>query len=355
MTDDLQGRFSDADQPAPDVQDEATSDEAPRVRLPIRGLEAFSALQRDLAAIDLSGFAAAEQNIAQIQFKIPELFATGDAIARHFANTIDFSQLAATHRALIGDGALSTAANTQSEWAKALAESVNFSALNEALASSATLAAFTVTGQALAETLRQQTSVFADIAQSLWVELPKIDLARFAEVIDSWIPSNLRAFPDLDKAAAMALHEGIPISWIPRSEIVVALVDASSREERQSILIDRQNDILDDCEEALTACGNEWATQCKNAIGALRAGFGAPAQSHAGNIIDSIVLALHGRNGREEAKSRLEAGFDDIPLLRPQRIDATLSPTSCHFLEDGHELAHNADDAFCFAWPWPRH
>lgn len=299
------------DHPPFDV-DDSPSDHTSRAPEPIRGLEAFSAIQRQLASMDFTALTAIQHAIAPATaFKIPQIFAAQDAIAKNFARTIDFSRLASTHNALIGAGALSAATTAQTQWAASLAKAVDFSALNQAIASSTALTAFTK----LAESLKQQTDFFARIAENLRFDLPKIDIPNWIDVLDRWIPANLRGLPDLDTVAAVALEEGIPLSWVPRSEIVVALLSVSSREERHAILTERTSDILDDCEAALVAYDNEWATQCKNAIGALRAGFDPPAQSHASNIIDSIVLALHGKNGREETKKRAaETEFDDLPL-----------------------------------------
>lgn len=72
--------------------------------------------------------------------------------------------------------------------------------------------------------------------------------------------------------------------------------------------------MLDDCEALLAEYEHECAAQCLQAIRALRAGFGPPAQSHAANIIDSIVLRLLGQNGRAEASQRAQEDFDEFPL-----------------------------------------
>jgi hypothetical protein len=308
-------RPSDPEDHPPSDADAAPADDTPHAPEPMRGLEAFSALQRQLAAIDFTALTAAQHAIAQATaFKIPQIFAAQDAVAKHFAQTIDFSRLASTHKALIDAGALNAAMTAQTQWAASLAKSVDFSALNQAIVSSTALTAFTETHRALAEKLTQQTDFFAKIAGNFQFELPEIDISKWIEALDRWIPANLRGVPDLDAVALVTLEEGVPLSWVPRPDIVVALVSASSREERHAILIKRRKEILDDCDAALAACDNEWASQCTNAIAALRAGFDAPAQSHASNIIDSIVLALHGTQGRDEAKKRAEAEFDDLPL-----------------------------------------
>ena len=127
-------------------------------------------------------------------------------------------------------------------------------------------------------------------------------------------PVNLRDVVALDVVAAVALDEGIPLSWVPRTEIVVLLIEADGPDARGRHPADRRDDILDDCEKALAPIAHEWAVQCRSAIAAMRANLDGPAQSHASNIVDSIVLGLHGKNGRGHAKTRAREHFDDLPL-----------------------------------------
>lgn len=311
----------------PDEHDESEEDDAPANeeetparRSPSRGafpaLGAFSVIQRQLAAIDFSALTAAQRAVEQATaFRIPEIVAAQEVVAKHFAHSIDFSHLAAAHKALVVDaGAITNTVAAQEQWADSLAKSVDFSALNNALASSAALTAFTETSNALTESLQRQTDVFARITEGISFKLPTIDVARWLEAFDRWIPINLRGLTNLDEVAEVSLDEGLPLSWVPRPEIVVVLVDADSKEERHAILDQRRDDILDDCDAALSSVENECARQCRAAIATLRAGFDAPAQSHASNIIDSIVLAFYGKNGRDHAKERAQEDFDDLPL-----------------------------------------
>jgi hypothetical protein len=315
MTDDRDAPGAPREEEPSEGDDTSPSSPGSRASDPFRGLDAFSAIQRELAAVDFTALTAAQRAIEQATaFKIPEILAAQDAVAKHFAGSIDFSRLASTHNALINAGALSAATAARTKWADSLAKAVDFTALRDAVVSSTALTAISDANKALTASIQRQTEVFARIAESVTFKLPAIDVAKWVAALDRWIPVNLRAVDDLDAVATVALDEGLPLSWVPRREIVVALVSAGSREERHAILIERTDEILDDCNAALTHHDNEWARQCRNAIGALRAGFDAPAQSHASNIIDSIVLALHGKNGRDEAKKRAEADFDDLPM-----------------------------------------
>ena len=54
--------------------------------------------------------------------------------------------------------------------------------------------------------------------------------------------------------------------------------------------------------------------QCRSAIAAIDADLDGPAQSHASNIIYSIVLCLHRQEGRTHAKKKAQEEFDDLPL-----------------------------------------
>lgn len=127
--------------------------------------------------------------------------------------------------------------------------------------------------------------------------LGRVDWRLLLQTIDDYqtlVPSNLT----LQAVVAASLSDnddGIPVAWVPRREIVEALLlqDRQSNE-RVHLLLDRNDDILDDCDAILagstTAAGRETA----HAVAALRAGHAGPAQSHGSNLVDSIVLHVFG-------------------------------------------------------------
>lgn len=120
------------------------------------------------------------------------------------------------------------------------------------------------------------------------------------------IPANLHGIDSIEDIAAITRDEGVPLVWIPRKEIVQLLTQAPDSATRQQILIDQRDSILDDCIAALDestsileGCDSdlgalcvEWADQTREAVNTLVAGFPSPAQSHATNIIDSILQRL---------------------------------------------------------------
>ena len=316
-----------ADEPGvPDGHDDSEEDDVPpgegRVpapRLPFHfrlpALDAFASIQRQLAAIDLSAVRAAQRAIAEsAAFRLPEVWAAQDQVATHFAQSVDFSRLTDAHKVINEASGFTSAFAAQQQWADALAKSIRLPALEAALASSAALAAFTKSSQAMLDSIKDQTDLFARITEGIDLKLPTVDFSKLLEAFDRWIPANLRGVDDLDAVATISLDEGIPLSWVPRTDIVIDLLETQCADERHAILDNRRDDILDDCEGALVALTNECAVQCCAAISAMRLDLDGPAQSHASNIIDSVVLALHGKSGRDHAKARAQEDLEDLPL-----------------------------------------
>ena len=187
---------------------------------------------------------------------------------------------------------------------------IDSSPLRETIAQATALLDSSIVRQTT-DALDQYASVLNDISTKFNSVLTGIDVGLVFETFERHIPSNLRGVHDLNAVASLALDEGIPLCWVPRAEVVTALIDAEGPTERQRVLTERRSDILDDCESALSQIHHEWSIQCSQAIKALRKGQYGPAQSHASNIIDSIVIT---GPGRTTAVERARDEFDDLPL-----------------------------------------
>lgn len=253
-------------------------------------------------------FSAWHRKFAAIE--IPALRATTTWAIKH---SIDVTHLADALKS-ISDAAIPTGPlAAQARWADSLTTSVSVLPIANELASSAALDALKWNTEALAQFSPDLSDLFAHIAKRIKFD-PPIDIAELLESMDRWIPENLRAVEDLDQVATLALDEGLPLSWVPRTEIVEELLRAESANHRHEVLDQSRDEILHDCESALMPLTNEWATECRAVISAMRAGLDGPAQSHASNIIDSVVLALHGPNGRDRVASRVRDKIGDLPI-----------------------------------------
>jgi len=164
------------------------------------------------------------------------------------------------------------------------------------------------------DALNRFAESFLQIASTIRLGVQDIDLGRSCN-FDSWIPENLHGLRDLETVFSLTRDEGVPLSWVPRTEIVALLIEADGPDSRREILEEHRDEILDDCESALTSSCHEWATQCRRAITTLRLGLFEPAQSHASNIVDSIVLTLASSECRKRAVELAQRDFDDMPLV----------------------------------------
>lgn len=327
----------DCDDESPDENPPEGGHTPPAKHSGAHSLEAFSTIQRHLAAIDFAGLTAAQRAIESLAVSnVPAILAAQDSIAKHFMHSINFEHLIPTYKALLSSESLIAATAAQTQWAEALSKAIDFSALREAAGSISALTSLTDANKALLEPFQRQADTFAKLNEAIAFRIPEIDFSHLLGKLDRWIPSNLRQVDDLNAVATVALDEGLPLAWIPRPDLVDALVAAENREARQQILQENKSEILDDCEAALSPLDGEWSHQCRAALGALRAGFDSPAQSHAGNIVDSIVLRLHGKTGRDDTKKFATQDFDEQPLqLAAENL--TLRPLF---------------RAFAYWWPW---
>jgi hypothetical protein len=157
-------------------------------------------------------------------------------------------------------------------------------------------------------------AIASDLGQHL---LPAFDdelMARVREYIEAGQPPNLRGIYEYDDLFAITLDEGIPLAWLPRTEIVEVLLTLHSCEARERLLVDSSDEILDDCLAALESTEGEYADRCREAIATYRDGHPEAAQSHAANIVDSLVLDVCPRRGRDRFKAHARIDVEPLTL-----------------------------------------
>ena len=165
------------------------------------------------------------------------------------------------------------------------------------------------------------------------------DIPRLLRELDTIVPPNLHGLTQLDSVIDLSYDEGLPLTWVPRRQIIDMVVNAPDVQARQAVLIGNSDSILDDCLSTLEDClaqlaehssaleyhypahiakCGEWAEQCRDALSAFAADSYGSAQSHAANIVDSIVLhlAIHigGDRKREHITERAERNVDTLSL-----------------------------------------
>ena len=133
-------------------------------------------------------------------------------------------------------------------------------------------------------------------------------------------PWNLHAISpaDMNAVAALATEDGIPVAWVPGTALVKELIAATPASARLPLLVGHTGEILDDCVHILDdrEIKTRFAARCREAIAAHRAGHTAAAQSHATNVIDSLVIEIFDddRDHRRKAKEKVKVEWSATTL-----------------------------------------
>lgn len=127
-------------------------------------------------------------------------------------------------------------------------------------------------------------------------------------VLATWVRLDREVFPNWPHPLAypalrrIAVEEGIPVAWVPRKDVLVELIAAEDELARELILLERAEDILEDChvilEEVVAERLQEPRQLLAQAIGCVHR-FPAPAPS--------VLLGGRGvscRRHRRPAESR---------------------------------------------------
>jgi hypothetical protein len=146
--------------------------------------------------------------------------------------------------------------------------------------------------------------------------LAKFDWAGLAAALQEYqelVPENLTPQVMLsltcgDGGTTRAVSS-VPLAWVIPADLLQSYTLADGAEaDRLGFIIEHQSAILAECDTVLEPLDLPAADEARIAIAALRAGFTNPAQSHAANIIDSVVLArfapTHFKGARREAVRR---------------------------------------------------
>jgi hypothetical protein len=172
---------------------------------------------------------------------------------------------------------------------------------------------------------------FASVGQRVVEDAQRVVglLARIDEDYSAALPLNLheideaRGYEGIEEAAQLAEVDGIPIAWIPRGEIVQALIAEPDSTARFASLGHYRGEIIVDCEHALASIDNEWGNLCRDAIIALKSAAPAAAQALGANIMDSVVRrALRGTSA---AKTTAAMPIEDV-IIREIGRALTLKP-----------------------------
>ncbi|WP_018909468.1 hypothetical protein [Salinispora arenicola] len=151
---------------------------------------------------------------------------------------------------------------------------------------------------------------------------------RLLEILPPNWPDGLSSVSDEDLFAVVQ-DEGIPLVWVPRGEIVSAVLAAPDRQARIKILLARSGEVMQDCRDALHhASGNsDVASQvplAHKAIDAFDGGHTEAAQALAVVVTETAVSrTIHHKYHKVHDMVKVEPA--NLPIGQV-RLRAALAP-----------------------------
>jgi hypothetical protein len=137
------------------------------------------------------------------------------------------------------------------------------------------------------------------------------DLRGTERLLRRIVPANwLEMRIGLQEAARRTMAEaGIRLAWVPRPDVIAAIVATKGHEGRDLALVANQAEILADLEAALADVMSRELTDltdsARQAVEAYRAGLRRPAQALAGAAITTVLTDHFGEGNFAEARRRL--------------------------------------------------
>lgn len=187
-----------------------------------------------------------------------------------------------------------------------------------------------------------------------------IDPAIFERVRDLVArrrPPNWSEIEDWRRGAAFVEESGWAIVWLPRSEVVSALIDAAP-DDRESVLVSRSPTLVEDaleCAKAIQHGDLQFIGECAAEIAdSIREGRYRAGQALAASVLTELIQGILGHKRLAEVHTEYGQPWEEqsIRLLRFALITSTIPKALSNFYRDKgdqmqssfnrHAVAHGA-------------
>ena len=143
-------------------------------------------------------------------------------------------------------------------------------------------------------------------------------------------PANVSA--RLWAARSIIEAEGIPLAYVPRADVVGLVFEAASRNDRVKVLLAHQNEILDDCDQALAVDLHSHVKGqvplIRQAFASYRSGHVAASQALSVVVCDTLIRA---NAASKHTTAKTTAAGADLKLAIMAgilRMELALAPVS---------------------------
>jgi len=142
---------------------------------------------------------------------------------------------------------------------------------------------------------------------------------NISRILDGILPPNWRGVRGLDQIETILLDEGLALAWVPPADILNALLNASSKQDRRRILGRRWKRVVAACRESMESGSADDFVQYRgfalNAVKMLEDGHPEGAQALAANLLDTMLReTLDGPSRKQVTNQGTRLSIDDLPM-----------------------------------------
>lgn len=142
---------------------------------------------------------------------------------------------------------------------------------------------------------------------------------NISRMFDGILPPNWRGVRGLDQIETILLDEGLALAWVPPTDILNALLNASSKQERRRILGTRWKRVVAACRASIESESTGDVAQYRgfalNVATMLEDGHPEGAQALAANLLDTMLReTLDGPSRQQVTNQRTRLSIDDLPM-----------------------------------------
>ncbi|MBS3180968.1 hypothetical protein [Leucobacter manosquensis] len=170
--------------------------------------------------------------------------------------------------------------------------------------------------------IRASLNAESRAAVEAWKESERRQMRRFRELVEraeqrfqASLPPNWHGegldFPAVEELEQLQLFEGLPLAWVPPSQVLRRLLRVSSFAERRKVIEEESTVILTSCESTLMQVHDprltEWKATALEAVTVMQAGSFRAGQALATVALDSAVTEFV-TNGYQHAVAQTVKG-----------------------------------------------
>tara|TARA_R110002051_G_scaffold60578_15_gene111109 strand:+ start:9431 stop:10411 length:981 start_codon:yes stop_codon:yes gene_type:complete len=156
--------------------------------------------------------------------------------------------------------------------------------------------------------------------REMWEAAERSHIAFLKALPPNWRTPDIE-FPSIEELEELQLNQGLPLAWLPPNQVLGALLELDTSEERSRLIEDEATVILEACEvelERLKAeLTREWRVSAMEAVGSMRAGHWRAGQALAAIAMDTAVEEFVIKSGYKSAVAQTKDNKPTPPGALP--------------------------------------